>query len=51
MSDFYRQPILNSPYAYPGKHWQLVDEVPVDKIVAHRRDANFITPKPKVRRF
>lgn len=25
-ADFFRQPILNSPYAYPARHWEL-DEV------------------------
>ena len=23
MPSFFEQPILNSPYAYPGRHWEL----------------------------
>lgn len=23
MSDFFDEPILNSPYDYPGRHWRL----------------------------
>src|SRR5712691_11697331 len=41
-------PILNSPYGYPSKHWEL-DAVgqPTQKTIARRRDAKFITPIPK----
>ncbi len=49
MSDqFFKQPILNSPYEYPGRHWEL-DEAgqPTQKIVNSRRPAEFITPIPK----
>lgn len=53
MSDFFKQPILNSPYKYPGRHWEL-DETgqPTQKIGEARRVASFITPipKPKKRR-
>ena len=51
MSDqFFKQPILNSPYEYPGRHWEL-DEAgqPTQNIVSHRRPAEFITPIPKPR--
>lgn len=24
--DFYKHPILNSPYAYPSRHWELDDD-------------------------
>src|SRR6202140_2476806 len=45
---FFEHPILNSPYEYPSRHWEL-DEVgqPTQKISARRRDAKFITPIPK----
>jgi type III restriction enzyme len=45
---FFDHPILNSPYAYPRRHWEL-DEAgqPTQKIVEDRRSAKFITPIPK----
>ena len=49
MSDqFFEQPVLNSPYEYPGRHWEL-DETgqPTQKIVYERRRAEFITPIPR----
>ena len=35
MSDsFFERPILNSPYAYPGRHWELDDDgQPTNRIV------------------
>ena len=49
MSDqFFKQPILNSPYEYPGRHWELDDAgQPTQNIVNMRRPAEFITPIPK----
>ena len=40
---FFDHPILNSPYEYPIKHWEL-DEAgqPTQKIIDHRRSAKFI---------
>ena len=49
MSDsFFDHPILNSPYDYPARHWEL-DETgqPTQKIIESRRRAEFITPIPK----
>ncbi|MCA9252018.1 MAG: DEAD/DEAH box helicase family protein [Phycisphaerales bacterium] len=50
---FFDRPILNSPYEYPARHWEL-DETgqPTNRIVDTRRSAKFITPipKPKKRR-
>ena len=45
---FFEQPVLNSPYEYPKRHWEL-DETgqPTQKIIEHRRPADFITPIPK----
>lgn len=45
---FFNQPILNSPYEYPTKHWKL-DEFgqPTQEVAEHRRRADFITPIPK----
>lgn len=48
---FFEHPILNSPYAYPGRHWELdADGQPTDKIVDARRRSAFITPVPKPRK-
>lgn len=45
---FFDHPILNSPYAYPEKHWELDDDgQPTQKIIEARRRAKFITPIPK----
>ena len=45
---FFDQPILNSPYGYPRRHWEL-DEAgqPTQRIIDTRRSAKFITPIPK----
>ena len=41
-------PILNSPCAYPVRHWELdAQGRPTQKIVEQRRRAEFITPIPK----
>nr|WP_295431038.1 DEAD/DEAH box helicase family protein [uncultured Thiodictyon sp.] len=45
---FFDRPILNSPYAYPGRHWELDDTgQPTQAIIEARRLAEFITPIPK----
>ena len=49
MSDrFFDRPILNSPYEYPSRHWEL-DETgqPTSRILDRRRHVSFITPIPK----
>jgi type III restriction enzyme len=45
---FFDRPILNSPYQYPMRHWEL-DEAgqPTQRIIEARRGAKFITPIPK----
>ena len=46
--EFFKRPILNSPYDYPGRHWQLdASGQPTQKKVEERRRAEFITPIPK----
>ncbi len=52
MSDlFFEKPILNSPYAYPTRHWELDPSgQPTQNIVDSRRRAEFITPIPKPRK-
>ena len=45
---FFEHPILNSPYACPGRHWELDDQgQPTQQTIANRRPAEFITPIPK----
>jgi hypothetical protein len=45
---FFDRPILNSPYGYPGRHWQLdAQGQPTGDIIEKRRTAQFITPVPK----
>ena len=44
---FFDRPILNSPYAYPSRHWELDDSgQPTNRILEHRRQVSFITPIP-----
>jgi type III restriction enzyme len=48
---FFEQPILNSPYDYPAKHWELDESgQPTQRIIDRRRKAEFITPIPKPRK-
>lgn len=46
--EFFSHPILNSPYEYPARHWELDESgQPTQKIIESRRQAEFITPIPK----
>ncbi|MGH8063769.1 MAG: BPTD_3080 family restriction endonuclease [Candidatus Entotheonellia bacterium] len=48
---FFDYPILNSPYDYPARHWELDDQgQPTQRILESRRRAEFITPIPKPRK-
>ncbi len=48
---FFERPVLNSPYEYPPRHWELdYQSQPTQKIVERRRPAEFITPIPKPRK-
>jgi type III restriction enzyme len=45
---FFDRPVLNSPYEYPLRHWELDDTgQPTQQIIESRRRAAFITPIPK----
>ncbi len=51
MPDFFKEPILNSPYEEPTRHWELDEKgQPTTVIQKGRRRADFITPIPKARR-
>lgn len=50
-NQFFERPILNSPYEYPARHWELDDQgQPTQRIIEKRRIAKFITPIPKPRK-
>jgi type III restriction enzyme len=45
---FFERPILNSPYEYPARHWELTEDgQPTNRIVETRRHSDLITPVPK----
>ena len=47
---FFENPILNSPYEYPGQHWELDEKgQPTQQMIADRRKVDFITPIPKAK--
>ncbi len=46
--NFFEQPIINSPYDYPGQHWELDEnKQPTNSIIHTRRKSDLITPVPK----
>ena len=48
---FYERPILNSPYEYPGRHWELDEgNRPTNRIVDRRRPSAYVSPIPRPRR-
>jgi type III restriction enzyme len=51
VESFFERPILNSPYAYPDRHWELDDDgQPTNQILPKRRDSKLLTPVPKPQR-
>ena len=48
---FFEAPVLNSPYKYPARHWEL-DETrqPTSRVLDQRRPASYITPVPRPRK-
>ena len=45
---FFERPVINSPYEYPSRHWELDESgQPTDRILGNRRRVSFITPIPK----
>ena len=49
---FFEQPVLNSPYEYPSRHWELdPDGQPTDRVLPERRPvAAFVSAIPKTKR-
>ena len=40
---FFERPILNSPYEYPARHWELgEDKRPTHRVAENRRRADFV---------
>ncbi len=53
VTQFFDQPIINSPYEYPNCHWALDSRgQPTGRTIGHRRRAEFFTaiPAPRKRR-
>ena len=51
-TEFFSRPILNSPYEYPARHWELDTEgQPTGRQLQSRRAAEFITPIPAPRKI
>ena len=47
-SAFFEHPILNSPYDYPARHWELdATGQPTQLVAERRREATFFSPIPK----
>lgn len=45
--NFFRDPVINSPYEEPTCHWELNDDnQPTHKVLPGRRPASFVTPVP-----
>ena len=48
---FFDRPVLNSPYEYPSRHWELDESgQPTGQILDRRRLVSFITPIPKAKK-
>jgi type III restriction enzyme len=48
---FFEHPVLNSPYEYPARHWELdKDGQPTQRILPSRRTVDFVTPIPKAKK-
>lgn len=44
---FFENPILNSPYEIPGKHWETgADNRPTGKVIETRRQSSLRSPIP-----
>lgn len=48
VDSFFERPIVNGPFAYPDKHWELDESgQPTGKLINSRRGVDFVTPIPK----
>jgi superfamily I DNA/RNA helicase len=47
-TNLFEHPVINSPYEYSDRHWELDDKgQQTQKIIERRRLASFVTPTPK----
>ncbi len=45
---FFDHPILNSPYEYPARYWELDESgQPTNRVIERRRPAQYVSPIPK----
>jgi type III restriction enzyme len=48
---FFDRPILNSPYDYPARHWELDESgQPTNQVIERRRSAQYVSPIPKTKK-
>lgn len=47
---FFEQPILNSPYQEPTRHWELEDGRPTERVFERRRPADLVAFTPTTKR-
>ncbi len=48
---FFEKPVLNNPYGYPSRHWELdAHGQPTGQVLDKRRRAEFVSPVPKPRK-
>ena len=48
---FFDRPILNSPYDYPGRNWELDESgQPTNRVIERRRSAQYVSPIPKAKK-
>ncbi len=48
--DFFKAPILNSPYERPTAHWELENGIPTNRVGPSRRRAELLSPIPKAKK-
>lgn len=48
--DVFARPIVNSPNAYPGRHWERENGLPTNYVVATRRHAELLSPIPEAKK-
>jgi type III restriction enzyme len=50
-NEFFERPIINSPYEYPDRHWELdAAGQPTQHTINKRRSVAFISPIPRPRK-
>ena len=50
-SSFFERPILNSPYDYPARYWELDESgQPTDRVIERRRSVRYVSPIPKAKK-